>query len=186
MPAAPEWRRTKARGVVPVLVMSAGAILATGCTSGSSEQPPAELSPGAGDLQRRAVEDGSVTFEEYEAGLLRFADCMESGGHPLADVQFDEATQLYDYLVAGEAVDGGLEDDCYIGEFQDLDRLWQTNEDRPGPRSPSVDDVLRACLDAIGVEAPIDAPSPELEDLALENGLSLQLCADQAVRDLEH
>jgi len=90
--------------------------------------------------QDAALEDGAVTFEEYQAGLRRFADCMERDDRPIADVALDPATQLYQYSYDGI-------DDCYERELYALDVAWQLDPDRPGyVEQPSARELLdRAC-----------------------------------------
>lgn len=90
--------------------------------------------------QAAALDDEAVTFDEYQAGFLRFSDCMERAGRPLTDVELHPSTQLYTYAYDGV-------DDCYERELYALDVAWQLDPGRPGfAESPDARELLEdAC-----------------------------------------
>jgi hypothetical protein len=87
-----------------------------------------------------ALKDERVTFDEYNAGLHRFETCAANAGHPLQDVTFIEATQLYRFITDGSPA----EEDCYQAEWYALDLVWQTDPNRPGFNPVTLLDMRQA------------------------------------------
>lgn len=155
MTAPPRTRRRRKVGVV--VVATAAAALATGGLVAARRGLPEATSYAAAERshqQAASLDDGTVTFEEYEAGFLRFADCMERDGRPIANVEFDASTQLYNYVYDGV-------DDCYERELYALDVTWQLDPTRPGyVQRPSARELLeQSCKQGGPVQGfPIEGP----------------------------
>jgi hypothetical protein len=162
------------------LTLACALALVSACGSRDHAQGPSVPSVAEqgsqSEAQKQALADGRVTFDEYEAGFLRYKDCVASAGYPLTNVQFDSATQLYRADVAGAAVDGGADDQCYRREFEALDKSWQANTDRPGNFDLKVIGWYRDCLAKAGVSLPDDRPGVNYLDLMHENGLDPLAC----------
>ena len=96
-----------------LLVVATAVLLLTSCsstagTSGRGEEGPTAAA-GSAELQA-AVEDGTVTYDEYAAGYQRYFSCMEAGGYP--PVSQTETDRIITYSVPAAAVDSGLDKTC--------------------------------------------------------------------------
>lgn len=111
-----------------------------------------------------AVSDGLVTFEEYEAGFLRFQDCVTNLGFPVNEVVFDEARQLFSYIIPDGGDPTGEVNGCYESQFGEVDANWQISPDRPraGYESMSIQEIIIECLQLEGAE------TSETEGLGLD------------------
>ena len=107
--------------------------------------------------QAEALVDDEVTFDEYKAGFLRFAECMKSDGRPLSDVAFNETTQLYSANYDGV-------DDCYEQEFYAVDVSWQLSDVRP--RDPlDLSTLIQEACRIEGGTTPLDFPQDHFEEI---------------------
>jgi hypothetical protein len=151
----------------------AGLALLGACSSSSTNaiQSSADVGGSGSQVLRAALADGRVTFDEYEAGFLRFKDCMANAGYPLKEVRFDQSTQLYLYVTTGN----GTADGCYSSDFEPLDMAWQGNRDRPGNIDVKVLSWYHDCLVEAGVS--VDGVAEE-GYLALmeQNGVDVGQC----------
>lgn len=113
--------------------------------------------PGGSPEQNAALADGLVTFEEYQAGMLRFEDCVEEQGFEVLNVALDPATRLFNYFVPTAVGDG-----CYRSEFDALDTVWQL---RGAQQLPPIDvvNVRSACA---GESRPDDLGPMTVEQFA--------------------
>lgn len=76
--------------------------------------------------QQAALEDGTVTEDEYRAGFVRYSACMLDAGYPLSGV--DESGPVIGYSNDADAVTSGVEGTCYAREFAQLDMGWQIQQ----------------------------------------------------------
>ena len=139
----PPRARHRHRKVGVVIAITATAALATGGLAAARRglpEPTSYAIAERSDQQAAALNDDTVTFEEYQAGFRRFADCMERDGRPISVVELDPTTQLYSWGYDGI-------DDCYERELYALDVTWQLDPNRPGfVRQPSAGELLdQAC-----------------------------------------
>lgn len=140
--ASPRARHRR-RKLGVVVAVTAAAALATGGLVAARRglpEPTSYARADRSDQQAAALDDDMVTFDEYQAGFDRFAECMERDGRPISNVHFDPTTQLYSYEYDGV-------DDCYERELYALDVTWQLDPNRPGyVRQPSARELLdQAC-----------------------------------------
>jgi hypothetical protein len=73
--------------------------------------------------QAEAMEDGTVTREEYVAGFDRFVACMTGAGYHV-DGGNRDATFI-SYAIPAESVDDGTDRRCYEPEYMLIDMAWQ-------------------------------------------------------------
>lgn len=66
--------------------------------------------------------DVSVTESEYRLAFAQFAECMSLGGYELVEV--DDSGRVIEYSFPAEAVDAGVEPECYA-PFRPVDMAWQ-------------------------------------------------------------
>ncbi|PPH96806.1 hypothetical protein C5C56_13725 [Rathayibacter sp. AY1D1] len=86
--------------------------------------------PEASAEQQAALEDGTVTEDEYRAGFTRYAACMLAADYPLSII--DESGPIIDYTNNVDAVTSGVEGSCYAKEFGQLDMGWQIQQEPQG------------------------------------------------------
>lgn len=139
----PPPRARRRRKVGLVIAVTATAALASGGLVAARRGLPEATSYAIAERseqQAAALDDDTVTFEEYQAGFRRFAECMKRDGRPISNVELDPTTQLYSYEYDGI-------DDCYERELYALDVTWQLDPNRPGyVQGPSARELLdQAC-----------------------------------------
>ena len=175
-----ERSETPARKKVTLgLLALLSAVLLLGCSDDDrASNDGGRVVDGGGGPQEEALADGRASFEEYEAAVLRYVDCLTDAGYPPIGLRLDEATMLYDYRVVGGAVDSGADGACYAQELSEVGTAWMDSPARP--RLPgevrSVGEMLERCLERRDVPAPVGLPPTELEELVEEYGLTLDQC----------
>lgn len=159
-----------------VCVALAGlALLASSCAdSGVDEGRPSSAAERASDV----LEDGVITFSEYEHEVFRFVDCIDSAEYEVVGLELRDVAQVYQYQVPAAAVDDGTFDACYEPHLATVDELWQTRFS-PGvdvaPAQQLVD--LRVCLAEIGYSAPEELDDiGEILDAASADGFDVFGC----------
>ena len=101
--------------------------------------------PDASEAQQAEMADGQASREEYVAAFDRFAACMSEAGQPV--IGGDKSGTLIDYSTTDAAAISGIDTQCYVAEFQQVDVSWQiANED-----SSAGTLMLKACLVAAGI-----------------------------------
>ena len=84
--------------------------------------PVSRMSP----EQTAELADGVVTEQEYRAAFDRFAACMAVGGYPLQFI--NDSAAVIQYSISDAGVTSGVEAECYLVEFQDVDMTWQISQ----------------------------------------------------------
>lgn len=179
-------------------------LLATACTAADapSDPPPTGTAPAGGsrspaDVAAEAVEhlravgadpsqveilqDGVVTFEEYEAAMLRSLDCIRDLGYDVRvkGTKPSDGVEVLDFEVwptspelefdNEEAV--AAVDACHETWSAEVDAFWQVSS--PGAiafaerRDAAVGPALRACLEDHGVTV---AEGATMHDMILASG----------------
>lgn len=145
------WRAVSLIGLLGVLVGCAPS--ADGGVAG-----PVAANTQRSAEQEAALADGDVTLDEYRAGFRRFQACLEAEGYALADVVVGDV--LVDYGVPATAVDAGVDERCYVEEYELVDTEWQVkNED-----TSYTAEVAAQCLVDHGV-APAETLAEKWEQL---------------------
>lgn len=160
------------------VVLALVALGALGCgQDGSEDEESAELGavpPGwdvsvAGPEQRAALQGGEVTRSEYQAGFERFRACLSEEGYELSSIR--EVGDVLDYGIPAEAVDSGVEGQCYQEHFGFLDEVWQIEHSA----DRDYIDRVNACLGTDGTDGTASTVA-EAEQLLAESGLDLDEC----------
>lgn len=111
----------------------------------------------AGEGERRFLEDGVVTFEEYELAFFNMIACVQGKGVNVSDVTLSPRRR---YEFQASAPVGQIEDfpgvmnSCRSQYFNEVDRLWSRHT---APTQSEVDEVVRevlACMRAEGADIP--------------------------------
>lgn len=91
------------------------------------EEPPI---PTSSSQQHAEVADGVATRDEYIAAFSRFVGCMNAEGFEVLGSVSDDV--VFEYAITDDAVRAGADELCYISQFQDVDTVWQLqNEATP-------------------------------------------------------
>lgn len=150
-----------------------GALLVASCSgtgSGSDDVPhfdafnaDEDLSL-AGPAQREALADGEVTQDEYTEGFERFRACLRAEGYELRDVEL--VGVVWQAGIPAEAVDSGVEGECYPREYKFVDMVWQTSHSE----ETTLLEALRHCLRerGLGVPSTIDEAQQAVAGAGLE------------------
>jgi hypothetical protein len=137
---------------------------------------PAEFGSGVpewSEEQRAAMEDGTVTSEEYHEGFRRYAACMSDKGFGVAMV--DDRGDRIEAAIPDAAVQNGADAFCYEREFRGVDTLWQlTHPD------PALTERLRSCLEQLGLDVP--DTQDEMIDVLRANGINPGNCEETTNR----
>ena len=131
--------------VVPVAAVVTIAGLVAACTSTSDGTESGHGGVERSVEQESALVDGDVTVDEYRAGFRRFEACIEAEGYMLGNVEVGDV--LIDYGVPDAAVQSGVDEKCYVKEYELVDTEWQLkNED-----SSYTAEVVAQCLAEHGI-----------------------------------
>lgn len=154
--------------------ISLGLVIASACSSAPTGPDFGEFNADvdmslAGPEQQTALMDAEVTEAEYLEGFDRFRACLSEAGYELRDVQ--KIGKIMSAGIPAEAVESGVEEDCYNTEYRFLDIIWQVNNYDPGPEIA----MLNGCLEAGGFETGTELA--EVKDLFDASGLDYMTCA---------
>lgn len=122
---------TRAWSLLPVATLVGMATVA-GC-GGESTQSAVTLLP-----------PEQVTFANYQAGVLAFADCLIAAGHPLLQLrQRDDDPRLYFYEITLE----GDATSCYDDHLAVIDEAWQIKLEQERRADPESDPEYQQFLE---------------------------------------
>ncbi|GIG41346.1 hypothetical protein [Cellulomonas phragmiteti] len=135
---------------------------------------------GAGSGQIALLEDGDVSYDEYETAMNRAFECMRDAGLAVsvAGTQRQNGTTVIKYTVQGTtagtdlagAAGKSLQDDCYLTEARFVDMYWQTQSPDAlawaSRRAAALEPLLRECLVTDGADVSADASFEELINAA--------------------
>lgn len=152
------------------------AVPLVGCAGGSggalgagSDAPQPEPPNSVSAEQKAALEDGEVTQEEYEQSFQRFQACMEGIGFPIGGGETVDGVIQYSVPVVSDDA-GGTE--CYVHEFEFVDRAWQTKPEILEQSESSR--MVKACLIRYEIE-PAETHLERWEQI-LENNIDPASC----------
>jgi hypothetical protein len=157
----------RGRAGVALGLLGVSALLLAACS-------PQPSTPGIEDEtlsieQSAAISDGEVSADEYEAGFQRYRACLQEAGYELLINGEDNDT--IQYGVPDAAVTSGADERCYVGEFQEIDRMWQLAREDTSHSAQ----VLKDCLTANGI-TPEDTMEELIAQLQTAN-IPLESCA---------
>ncbi len=98
--------------------------------------------------QAAALADGSVTFEEYQAGYERFVNCAAEQGHTIT--YMSTTGNVIDYAMSTSSADSPEVQGCYSREFEGVDIGWQVSQDDNSETSQ----IMARCLEQWGMPVP--------------------------------
>ncbi|WP_166389322.1 hypothetical protein [Nocardioides ochotonae] len=118
------------------------------------------------DDEAKAVADGKISFEEYDAAVTRFRECMAANGTPIENFRFDEPTRQYEWTVWESYFDNPGAQACER-ELQMTDMLWQNQvetelEAEQAPLREERRVKIIECMRTKGADVESDLPYGEL------------------------
>ena len=107
--------------------------------------------------QAAEIADRVVTEQDYRAAYGRYRACMGAAGYELEVMPPVLASGVHSFAVPDEAVQSGVDEACYMGEFRFTDMLWQTSpavQDSPAAVQERAEQTeqFRDCLRERGIE----------------------------------
>lgn len=109
------------------------------------------------EAQAEELSDREVTADEYHAAFQRYRGCLSAAGFELRDLEFKG--KVYEFGVPGDAVEDGVDTECYLSEFKYVDMIWQTSDDIQNNSETAR--FYRDCLQRNGIE-----PAETLEEMS--------------------
>ncbi|NNH07791.1 hypothetical protein [Cellulomonas fimi] len=168
-----------------------GLLLLTACGTdhGSTSAEPASQAEAVIQLAEQAevgaeqmaiLEDGDVTYDEYETAMNRAFECMRTAGFAVTvtGTNRQNGTTVLDFSVQGTTSDTDLatqagrsrQEACYVEEARFVDAFWQTASDEvvafEERRASALEPLLRECLASAGADVPTDASFVDLVHVA--------------------
>ena len=159
-------------GIGFVLLAAVMILLTASC--GSASMPPRAKSAepnlwawaweAASPSQRRAMEDGEVTFAEYEAAALRAVQCINDIGDLAGEAVFDKSSNTYQVAARGRVGPDSDKkriqtDDCYKEHWNAINDAWGAQNQPSEKELADARTALAACLREAGLAIP-DPASP--------------------------
>lgn len=154
------------------LLLSAAAAAAlfalSGCAAGPSASTAPSVASSISPQQAAALADGTVTWDEYEAGYNAFEACMADRGYPIVDKRRNG--YLIEGGIPGAAVDAGVDAECYDYYWAQVDGKWQVAHDDVSYTAR----WLANCLRSKGITP--KEKKADNADLLKANGIELTDC----------
>lgn len=169
----PTFRRPRwASPAIGVAVLAVTMALTSACAGpeGGEEAPSATGGAQVSAEQQAEMADGVVTSEEYHEAFRRFAACLADQGYEL--VVHGEKYDLIEAGIPQAAVDAGVDEPCYEGEWKLVDMQWQLDHFD----SSYTAEFAKQCLLAHDLEVP--ERFADREALLVENGIDMWGDAD--------
>lgn len=160
-----------------ILGVAVGALSLSGCATqamvhadanSTDDQTVVKTDYRPSDEQSAALEDETITRDEYTSAYEQYKACLAAAGFRISEV--DSNAVILEYAVPAEAVSSGVDDDCYGTHFALVDAKWQISNFA----SSETADFLRQCLTEHGVTPSED--SGQLEQQLEEIGVSPTEC----------
>ena len=77
--------------------------------------------------QRKQLAQSSISFDDYMAAYRRYVACLNAAGFTLLEQPMKN--QLVQDGVPDAAVQSGVDEKCYMGEFQWVASVWSTSRE---------------------------------------------------------
>lgn len=168
-------------------ISAAASVFLASCFNGQEAKEPqasptrasaiAALAAGASAPQRRILEDGKLTYEEYESSVLATVACLEAGGMAIVvppELDVDGKTLKFSYSGGPSDTDGsaaqGVYRKCY-NEYQSrVDQGWAYLQQPPESVLREARASLLRCLRDRGVAVPETLEPSDIEGLPVLAG----------------
>lgn len=150
---------------VMLVVALTTAVLVAACSDGDSASGPSAL-VGVPDVQRTILEDGVVTYGEFESSVYATTQCLEASGFTIRDLSIRSAGWSLSYSSPYDDV--GEEDAAYkkcSEEYMShVEPAYLSTIENPGDDPATT--VMIVCLNDIGVAMEADATWSEIQAAA--------------------
>lgn len=164
----------------------------TGCSTGGTPTPGVNadlqgLIDDTSGYQTQVLEDGTVTFPEYERAILDTVSCIEGRGRTVSAELVPSGT--YQITLAGGPEDGQLEtseaayEECRA-EFSDVVEIVYTNQAVKPDDVADRSDGMEECIRVAGQDLPEAPTDQQIRDasLALVGNATFEECLVEVLR----
>ncbi|MFF1877511.1 hypothetical protein [Leifsonia sp. NPDC058230] len=112
-----------------------------GCSGSAATPVHSTIEPSTSAQQKDALQDGGVSWDEYQAAFNAYRACLMREGYELVDPQVKG--DLMDFGVPGAAVDSGADDRCYDFNWAHVDQVWQIAHEDTSESAQIIANCLR-------------------------------------------
>ena len=201
--ASPPWKarmaastRLRVRGNVGValVAMAVTGMAVMSCTGPAEAPPPQGANETLWDVawsmateeQREAMDDGVVTFAEYEAAALRVVQCIdEIGGDIHGEAPYNERTQRFELAARGRLASDPAEEErrtretaaCYEQYWNGINQAWGSQNQPTEQELHEARQAFAQCLRDAGVSVP--DPASQEDFAGLEQQEAFVPCAER-------
>lgn len=119
----------------------------------------------AGEGERTFLEDGIVTFDEYEQAFFNMVACAEQSGVTIYGVRLTSRNQYHFQSTwpAEQAQEGhDAIEACKRTYFSEVDRMWSRSVVPTEAERQKEIDELAACMREVGVSLPVPASHEDI------------------------
>lgn len=172
------------RPLVAAVVVNVG-LLATAACGGQETGPRlpeglAEALETTSEFQRNLLQDGELTYEEYETSVLATVQCLQEHGVTISveprAVAGRRLEFVYESTEANDASVSSAYDSCYI-KYQNLVDIAWFQQTRPTEALlATARAALAACIREAGVPLPDHPTSSDFRQLALSGEPAVPRC----------
>lgn len=118
--------------------------------------------------------DGTVTEDEYQASFERYRSCLRESGYELENIH--QNGPFVGYATPAAAVESGVDDDCYFGEYFATWQVWTDVHSEENERQ----NRIHQCVGEHGIDTSTESghgmPLAEMEQLLIEAGIDPDDC----------
>lgn len=154
--------------------------------SGEYEIPPGLLEQhleDASEFQRELIEDGIITFADYERAVYATVACLEERGVDVVEGPELTGRNVYQFTYAADDREQGpvVYWECYEEHQVVIDRVWAGT----GQENPTEEELeearaaLEACLRGAGIDLPGGASSADFAAVAESDPTIFQPCSEE-------
>ncbi len=183
------------RALVMSLVWLLTPSILVGCsepaTGSSLVMNGVEIPPTLSDIssfQQDLLEDGDLTFSEYERAVFATVDCLVSEGFDVSGVRlspFDGDTYEFSYSVPGKSLPDAARvaaDRCFLEYLDTVDLVWAGVNRSTESELAEQDLRLRQCLsDLSGIAAESLRDAEQLREVLVRTGEEGAMCVRSSV-----
>jgi hypothetical protein len=179
--------------ILVALTLAIATLLAVACGGQKQDRP---LPEGLGDalkatsaFQRNLLQDGELTYSEYESSVLATVQCLKDRGVTISvEPRLVPGKRLefaYETSEANDASASSAYDDCYR-EYENLvDIVWYRQNAPSQQQLDAARAALADCLRKAGVDLPEHPTSTDFRRLATVGNTSLFACQEEVSREFD-
>jgi hypothetical protein len=162
--------------MLPTMALLAASM--AGCSIGQDapiDTSSISIPAGLPDSQRVLIEDGSLTFEEYERAVFNLVDCVSAEGIEVLEPELED-DNFYSYTVAQTDRSDAVVGACTTEHFSYIQRVWaEVNRQDPADEQREIEQVA-SCLRDLGFE--VESTQDAVAQAAREHSAAFATCVE--------